>query len=274
MTFTESVRSFQVPEAPWTSAWPPSRPSVPTSRATRVTSSAKDRQLVDHGVHDPADALELTLDRVAVHVEGHLLGEVALGHGRDDTGHLVGGPHQVVDQAVDRAGRRGPQPAGAVELHPLGEPALTAGGPGHPGHLLAELGLAGGEGVEPLGHLGIGTGAAGGQPDAVLAGLRRGERLGTAPPGTCPWRRCRCLRRGRPRSSPTPYGSVDRHAFTPPAMAANQVPERGRRPVVVDHPQGTEALAVARSPTVASGFAGRGAQLPRRGSSASECDYR
>ena len=36
--FTESVRSFQVPASPGTSAWPPSRPSVPTSLATRVTS--------------------------------------------------------------------------------------------------------------------------------------------------------------------------------------------------------------------------------------------
>ena len=42
MKLTLSVRSFQVPETPLTSAWPPSRPSVPTSRATRVTSSAKD----------------------------------------------------------------------------------------------------------------------------------------------------------------------------------------------------------------------------------------
>jgi hypothetical protein len=40
MTFTDSVRSFHVPETPCTSAWPPSRPSVPTSRATRVTSPA------------------------------------------------------------------------------------------------------------------------------------------------------------------------------------------------------------------------------------------
>ncbi len=37
---TLSVRSFQVPDAPRTLAWPPSLPSVPTSRATRVTSSA------------------------------------------------------------------------------------------------------------------------------------------------------------------------------------------------------------------------------------------
>ena len=41
MTFTESVRSFHVPATPGTWAWPPSLPSVPTSRATRVTSAAK-----------------------------------------------------------------------------------------------------------------------------------------------------------------------------------------------------------------------------------------
>ena len=50
MELTVSVRSFQVPATPWTSAWPPSLPSVPTSRATRVTSSANERELVDHRV--------------------------------------------------------------------------------------------------------------------------------------------------------------------------------------------------------------------------------
>ncbi len=39
--FTLSVRFFHVPETPGTSACPPSSPSVPTSRATRVTSLAK-----------------------------------------------------------------------------------------------------------------------------------------------------------------------------------------------------------------------------------------
>ena len=39
---TFSVRSFHVPDTPFTSAWPPSFPSVPTSRATRVTSDAND----------------------------------------------------------------------------------------------------------------------------------------------------------------------------------------------------------------------------------------
>jgi hypothetical protein len=36
---TLSVRSFQVPATPGTTAWPPSLPSVPTSRATRLTST-------------------------------------------------------------------------------------------------------------------------------------------------------------------------------------------------------------------------------------------
>jgi hypothetical protein len=41
MKLTLSVRSRHVPETPFTWAWPPSLPSVPTSRATRVTSAAK-----------------------------------------------------------------------------------------------------------------------------------------------------------------------------------------------------------------------------------------
>ncbi len=39
IVLTESVRSFQDPDIPRAWAWPPSLPSVPTSSATRVTSS-------------------------------------------------------------------------------------------------------------------------------------------------------------------------------------------------------------------------------------------
>ena len=42
MKLTLSVRSFQVPDTPSTRAWPPRMPSVPTSRATRVTSVANE----------------------------------------------------------------------------------------------------------------------------------------------------------------------------------------------------------------------------------------
>ena len=43
--FTLSVRSRQVPLAPGTLAWPPSFPSIPTSRATPVTWSANTRSV-------------------------------------------------------------------------------------------------------------------------------------------------------------------------------------------------------------------------------------
>ena len=43
--FTLSVRSRHVPAAPGTFAWPPSLPSMPTSRATLVTCSAKTRSV-------------------------------------------------------------------------------------------------------------------------------------------------------------------------------------------------------------------------------------
>ncbi len=42
ISFTDSVRSRHVPSTSRTRAWPPRMPSVPTSRATRVTWSAKD----------------------------------------------------------------------------------------------------------------------------------------------------------------------------------------------------------------------------------------
>ena len=41
--FTFSVKSFQVPATPFTLAWPPNLPSLPTSRATRVTSEENER---------------------------------------------------------------------------------------------------------------------------------------------------------------------------------------------------------------------------------------
>src|SRR6266403_300769 len=101
MKFTLSVRSFQVPATPFTSAWPPSFPSEPTSRATRVTSDAKPLswstivlivsfstyftrharnfrckriQLVDHRVDGVFEFENFTL-----HVDGDFLGEVAVG---------------------------------------------------------------------------------------------------------------------------------------------------------------------------------------------------
>ena len=93
---TESVRSFQVPATPGTSAWPPSRPSMPTSRATRVTSSDRTTELVHHRV----DGV-LQLQHLAGDVDGDLLRQVTLadrgGHQRD-VAHLGGEPAGRVDR--------------------------------------------------------------------------------------------------------------------------------------------------------------------------------
>ena len=108
MKFTLSVRSFQVPATPGTSAWPPSLPSVPTSRATRVTSVGERRELVHHRV----DGV-LQLQDLAARVDRDLLRQVAVG---DRGGHLgdvadlVGqvARHEVhvVGQVLPRARRR------------------------------------------------------------------------------------------------------------------------------------------------------------------------
>ena len=90
MKFTLSVRSFQVPPTPGTCAWPPSLPSVPTSRATRVTSDANERQLVHHHV----DGV-LQLEDLALHVHRDLLRQVAVGHRGGHVGDVTHLARQV-----------------------------------------------------------------------------------------------------------------------------------------------------------------------------------
>src|SRR5436853_545193 len=92
MEFTLSVRSFQVPATPGTTAWPPSLPSVPTSRATR-------RSSVLHGV----DGL-LQLQDLALHIRGDLARQVAARDGGGDfrdVAHLAG---QIARHRVDGVG--------------------------------------------------------------------------------------------------------------------------------------------------------------------------
>ena len=106
---TLSVRSFHVPATPGTCAWPPSLPSVPTSRATRLTSAANALQLVHHRV----DGF-LQLEDLAADVHRDLLGQVAVGHGHrhlGDVAHLrgevVGHRVDVVGEVLPRAGHAG-----------------------------------------------------------------------------------------------------------------------------------------------------------------------
>src|SRR5947209_7320954 len=112
MELTESVRSFQVPATSRTSAWPPSLPSVPTSRATRVTSAANERSC--------------STMRMTVGLERHALGQVALGDGPDHTRGLAGGLHEAGDQRVHVRDRIGPGPGDRADRRALGDLAVLA----------------------------------------------------------------------------------------------------------------------------------------------------
>src|SRR5205807_2512246 len=101
--FTLPVRSFQVPAAPGTFAWPPSRPSTPTSRATFVTCSAK--------VASVSVMLLMVSASAALPLHRALPGQVAPGHGGrhlGDVAYLGGkvGAHGVhrVGEVLPRSG--------------------------------------------------------------------------------------------------------------------------------------------------------------------------
>src|ERR1700724_1440966 len=112
MAFTESVRSFQVPATPGTIAWPPSLPSVPTSRATRVTSDALG-EVLPHAGHaaDLCLAAELPFGADLAGDARHFRGEHVelLDHRVDD----LGGAQELAFQrpAVDIEAPRGPKGA-------------------------------------------------------------------------------------------------------------------------------------------------------------------
>ena len=140
MKLTLSVRSFQVPPTPGTCAWPPSLPSVPTSRATRVTSPAKalSWSTIVLMVSLSSRISPLTFDR-------DLARQVAARDGRrhlGDVAHLGG---EVAGHRVDA----------------VGEVLPGAGDAGHDG-LAAELALGadlarharhfGGEGAQLVDH--------------------------------------------------------------------------------------------------------------------------
>ena len=175
MALTLSVRSFQVPATPFTRAWPPSLPSVPTSRATRVTSEAKDAELLDHGVDDLADAQELASKRPAVDFDRHRLGEVALGDRADDARHFRGRLDHVLDQLVDRAD--GDVPAAAGVLHPaaLGDLAFLADDLGKTLELLRHFFVERDDFVEEAGDLAVDAVGVFGQANTEIATAERSQ---------------------------------------------------------------------------------------------------
>ena len=133
MKLTLSVRSFQTPDTPLTWARPPSWPSVPTSRATRVTSSAKAESwstmvlIVDFSSQD-----------LALRVDGDLLAQVAVGDGRGDLGDVADLGRQVRRHEVDVVGEVLPDPGHAPDLGAAAQLALGADLAGDPGDLVGE----------------------------------------------------------------------------------------------------------------------------------------
>ena len=130
MKLTLSVRSFQVPATPLTSAWPPSLPSVPTSRATRVTSEANELSwsTIVLMVFFSSRISPLTSTVI-------FLRQVAVGDGRGhlgDVAHLGG---QVAGHRVDAVGQVLPGAGDALHVGLAAELAFGADLAGHAGHL-------------------------------------------------------------------------------------------------------------------------------------------
>ena len=130
---TLSVRSFQVPATPRTCAWPPSLPSVPTSRATRVTSEAKELSwstivlmVFLSSRISPFTSTVIFLDRSPERHRGGHLGDVA------DLAGEVGG------HRVDVVGQVLPGAADALDLRLAAEPAFGADLARHAGHFGGE----------------------------------------------------------------------------------------------------------------------------------------
>src|SRR5438034_1274069 len=116
MKFTLSVRSFHVPETPSTWAWPPSLPSVPARKGV-----GERREVVDHDVDGVLQLEDLALD-----VDGDLLGQVALGHGRRDLGDVADLTGEVGGHVVHRVGEVLPRARDAFDLGLAAELAFRA----------------------------------------------------------------------------------------------------------------------------------------------------
>ena len=140
MAFTLSVRSFQVPPTPSTCAWPPSLPSVPTSRATRVTSEAKELSWSTMTLIvflssriSPFTSTVIFFDRSPSRHGGGHLGDVA-----DLAGQIAGHQVDVVGQVLPGAGD-------AFDLRLAAKLAFRS-------HLAGDAGHFRGEAVELIDH--------------------------------------------------------------------------------------------------------------------------
>src|SRR5262249_29853078 len=83
-------------------------------------------ELLQHRVHDLADAQKFAAQRTALDFEIHRLRQVALGHGTDHARHFSGRLHHVADQAIDHVDVGGPRAGRVRQLGPVLDVALLA----------------------------------------------------------------------------------------------------------------------------------------------------
>ena len=133
MKLTLSVRSFQVPGDPWTSAWPPSLPSVPTSRATRVTSAANELSWSTMVLMVFLSSRISPLTSTVIFLERSPLATALVTSAMLRT-WLV----RLLGHEVDAVGEVLPGAGHALHLGLAAELALGADLAGHPGHLGGE----------------------------------------------------------------------------------------------------------------------------------------
>ena len=132
-------------------------------------------ELLDHRVHDLADAQELAAQRAAVDLDGHGLRKVALGDRADDARDFGGRLHHVVDQLVDGAKLAVPAAGGAADAGALADLAFLADDLGEALELLGDLLVQADDLVEQAGDLAVDAVGIFGQANAEIAAAQRAE---------------------------------------------------------------------------------------------------
>ena len=138
MKFTFSVRPFQVPETP-SHLGLAAELAVGADLARDARDLVRERgQLIDHRVDG-----SLELEHLALHVDGDLLAEVAVGDRGGDLGDVADLVGEVAGHEVDVVGEVLPGAGDAGDLGLAAEDSLGADLAGDAGHLVRERPTAG-----------------------------------------------------------------------------------------------------------------------------------
>ena len=176
IALTLSVRSFQVPATPFTLAWPPSLPSVPTSRATRVTSEAKEASCSTMVLTTLPMRRNSPRSGAAVDLDRHRLRQVALGDRADHARDFGGRLDHVLDQLVDRAELGFPAAGRAADAAALADLAFLADDERKALELLGHLLFERDDLVEQRGDLAVDAGKILGQANGEIAAAQAAQR--------------------------------------------------------------------------------------------------